>query len=480
MIGALRQLLRRPIVRHPIARPMTVVAVFFVLWAVALWAHHAAVYSFGLEASRPFFGNLAPLYARLHTAFELSRQSIPAAAGAWCVVAAMAALALRYARWPVWLLLPVAVGFAVTINALTASIDGAGAIERPFTRLRLEYFGDVRRVGDDPARFLADYAQRVEARQLSLHGGTHPPGGALVLWAVSRMFDPSATTAAWAAIALSALAIVPAYFLWSAVSDAESARAAVCLWLVTPSVVLFGATCMDGVFMLFPITAMALYEHATKSQRWWPVLACLGGIALAAGLMMTFAALVLGIIWATRFIVACVADRSSIRRLVVVNLVVLAASMGAIGAVQWLSGYDFIANVQASAKYDEQLMGTGAETAGRYIDVSTSNLAAFFIAAGLANLALATAAATGSLRPMRFNIRLVSYWIALVAIAFSTLFTLEVERVWLFLLPLFVLTAARGIMRLPSGRPRSIAVATAVLALYAQTFIIEKWFNTLW
>ena len=98
--------------------------------------------------------------------------------------------------------------------------------------------------------------------------------------------------------------------------------------------------------------------------------------------------------------------------------------------------------VWASIKKDEAGMGTGYETIGRYLSLSTANLLAFLIGVGAP---LTISWLYGTLKSIRgtWDLFPSSYLVTLVIMAFSTLYTMEVERIWIFMAPFIVIPAAK-------------------------------------
>jgi hypothetical protein len=484
--------------RRPWVRFAGGVAVFVALlaaWAGLIWQYHDTAVRNGWEVSKPQYRDLAPLYASLDPPTVRARQSETWTCVAWASVAlatAWVTVGLISRRSRLMPTLVAGVCLAAAINYATASLDGPGSITRPFERDGLEYFGDVPIVGGEPAAFLARYPKYVEGARigwrgrLSHHARTHPPGGVLTLWAVAGVFDPSVQTASYAAILISALGLVPATLLVREIAGRRAGEVAMALYLATPSLVLFGATCMDGVFAVPIVTALWLGERALRG-RWWAtaLIAIASGVALGAGMLMTFAAApCIGILWLSRVVF----EAAALRWRVLLRLLIAGplAALVAVALIAWLqraTGYDMVANLKGSLAVDERFMGTGTEP-GRYLDLSIANLLAFCIGVGGATLALATFSLGRSTwravrRRSTFDSAGWAHVVGIVAIAFSTMFTLEVERIWLFLIPSLLATAAIPIARLPRPQ-RAIATAACVLLLYAQTWTTELIAKTHW
>ena len=96
----------------------------------------------------------------------------------------------------------------------------------------------------------------------------------------------------------------------------------------------------------------------------------------------------------------------------------------------------------ASIKKDEAGMGTGYETVGRYLNLSIANLSAFLIGVGVPLTILWFNGTVKSIQLSR-DLFPFSYLVTLVIITFSTLYTMEVERIWIFMAPFIVIPAAK-------------------------------------
>ncbi|HVR70057.1 MAG TPA: glycosyltransferase family 39 protein [Vicinamibacteria bacterium] len=359
----------------------------------------------------------------------------------------------------------------------------APALVSAYTRDSLEYRGDVpavERAG--VVGFLRKYSERRLFARLSLHTRTHPPGGVLFQWAVSRLFGPGLWPAALATIAFAALTVPLVYLIAREGHGPAVARVAVALFLVTPNFVMFTATSMDGPFAVFPALATWLFLRALRAARARPATAALAGVAAAAACFMTYAALFLGPLLLVLGLLAVRAGWTSARR--------LAASLAWGGAGALLVyvllaglGYDAPAALRASMAHDQEMMDTGRETAWRHLAIGVANLAAFLIGIGLALGALSLRATAASI--LRFRARqadplALSAGLTVLAMAFSTLFTLEVERVWLFLVPLVAAAAARHLHALVEASGSLAVIRTAGALQCLQLFAFEALLRTGW
>ncbi len=417
---------------------------------------------------------IGPVYARYQPIdVAEQRQHIVRAVVAMLSGLTVCWLAFRIRSLPRLIALVSAVLSVASINCSVAAIRGGwDALDRPFARTQLEYLGDVPKVGDAPVAFAREYPTR--SRELSLHAATHPPGGVLVLWAGSKLFGDSPTAASSLAIALSSLAIVPAWWLAQLVGGRALARRVVPICAAAPALVLFGATSMDGVFTTAMLFALATGVWAVRRASTWSSLwrAPIAGACLWIAAFLTFtAALVPAVL-----MLATLVSRPRLTRYAA--LVLTGVSFITIqGVIQLITGYDFIATAQAAMRKDEWAMSTtGYRTQEEWLALSVNNLAAFAFAG--TGLALFGAAAAGipfaALRWRSYASRFaLAVWAVLLAAAFSTLFTLETERVWMSLVPLFAIAAATFV------RDR-VSLVLLIVLLAVQTILTEINCYTYW
>jgi hypothetical protein len=309
----------------------------------------------------------------------------------------------------------------VAVNASVARVRGDRALTEPFNRPGLEYFHDTRRVRDDPLAFVERYHQL--GPRLSHHAGTHPPGPVLFLWAIARVGGPSIETAAWAAIVAGAMVVFPAYALARTAMPRSRSLRLVGLLAAVPSIVLFGATSMDAVFLTLTTAALALGVRALKRPGFTSV--ALAGAGLWVACFFTFASVIVPIflIWLS------IVSRSRSRMLA--TLAIGAVFVGCQIVARWAIGYDMPAVVEQAVTRDLHGLGvTGFESAQMWIGLGLANVLAFLLGSGIALSGAYLAGAT-----QRGSRSLQRWWNALalttLTLGFSTLFTLETERVWL-------------------------------------------------
>jgi methylthioxylose transferase len=409
----------------------------------------------------------APVYANLRASHspEAAFHTLLAVATVAIAIAVAWQLAKRVRR--VWVVVIICCLLAFVVNVMVARIDkGHASIIEPFSRTRLEYFGDVPRVRDDPIQFIQDY-HRINPR-LSLHAGTHPPGAVVLLWCNSKLFGKSIEAASFAAIILGALCVVPAYGLVCAWLGNAIARRSLPMMLVTPSLVILGATSMDAVFLLFTLIAMwagAVALGPTTSGVSRLIRIVWAGIALFIATFFTFASIV-AVVW-----FVCVwLTRPNWRG--AINITSVGIVFVLVGLLAYAWGYDMPQVIAAALHRDHRAMGdSGASSMLLYFQWSVGNGLAFLFGTGLAiSAAMLTQIVSPHARVRRTAIAMV---LTLLALSSSTLFSFETERVWL---PLAVTMVACGASSLRHARIRFLIVVLCAV----QTLLTQYYLNTWW
>ncbi len=349
----------------------------------------------------------------------------------------------------------ISIGFFLVISISVAMIDGyrevAGrqlpAFLEPYTRTRYEYYSDVPKV--DQVGFLSfmrDYAKPELFSTLSGHAQTHPPGGILFLWVISKLFGYNLLAASLGAVVFTSLTVIPIYLLAKELYGESIGRYALALFLITPNFVMFTGTSMDGPFSLFPILSLYLFYRGIFSgqARFYGFLT---GISLGCGLLMTYSTVFIGLFFTVVMLLTLIVDRSRFRRTLTLLLIAGVTFIAFYLLMFLFAGFNLIEALQASIKKDRAALGTGYETIGRYFHLSVGNLFAFLIGIGIPMTTVWLRQVVQTIRNGQrgkpIDIYVIGYLISLLVIAFSTLFTMEVERVWIFMAPFIVIPVAK-------------------------------------
>ena len=357
-------------------------------------------------------------------------------------------------RLPAPAFLAGSIGLSAAVFVSLALTNGGfpAGLTWPLTRDE-DYAQDVARfrtLGEIGSTFTAKQAE------LSLHGKTHPPGPIVLAFVLDRIARGNLVVVALLMVVLGALTILPLHAFARDALGERAARRAVLLWATAPSILLYGATCMDMVFSLPVAVALWQAERAVASRRAAP--AILSGLALGIGLLMTFAA---GIAAAALALVA--ARRRTYRTIALVAAASLAVLLTARAA--W--GLDFWAAFRQAARLDAAEWP--AWTSPRYY--LWTRLMDVFDAMIMFGAAL-TATWASSLRT--------SAWGRAAAIASLLAFAAgafkigETGRILMFLLPAVVVPVAKLL------EDDDRAVALVALAGFAQALVFEAVLDTRW
>jgi hypothetical protein len=418
--------------------PILVVGLAAITIAVGLIARAAGV-NWGAPA-QPLFVNYRPLFS----AWELL-----AAAG--LAAALYAALRLRAAGLRP---LPFAAAlFALTLVArLALNLARHGPedwyhvfVVRATGEGRLEYLPALPALRGGVGDFLDRFDAIVPT--LPVHPSGHPPGMVLTLhW----LGIDSAEGAAALAIAVGALATPLLYALARDLFDEATARTAALLFVFVPTSLLYGATSADALFATLGLLAAVGLVSARRG------LVVAGAALLALASFYSYALLAVGA-WAVlvrwrRFGLGDAVRVAALCAVVLVGFFLLLLAT---------TGFDVVAAVRAT----EDAYREGIASIRPYAFWLFGSPAAFLFMLGAVAWFAARALAVREVTALALA--------AVIAIAVLAGFTkAETERIWLFLVPLACLAAARGL--------RSTPLAPVLVALALQAFAIQVLLDTRW
>lgn len=411
-------------------------------------------------------------------------------------------------------LITIAIVCFIAINISVALIDGYHEIPtetdteqilklyEPYTRSGQEYYADVPFIDElGLIDFLRDFSKPELFNEFSGHTRTHPPGGVVFLWFVSKIFGYNLVSTSLLSILFTALTVIPIYKLVERLYDKKVALYALLLFLITPNFVMFTTTSMDGPFSVFPILSLFLFYEARKRET-DPTIpisvfrpySLLTGISLALGMFMTYSTVVIGVF-------LCVIPLLERKRFVQYLKMLAFAATGFIGfyfILYVLTGFQPFEALWLSIKKDERGMGTGYESIDRYLHLSFANLFAFLIGVGIPITTVWLRQMVKSVKDWKQNSVLtgndnseerrswflrteesdtfnIGFLMTLLFFTFSTLFTMEVERIWIFMVPFFVIPVAKYL----TERPRSDFFWVSGM-LVLQLILMEVLLNTFW
>ena len=386
---------------------------------------------------------------------------------------------------PLPILLALMMGLKIAIDVSVSTINGF-FLPPPTQTGLAQYFADVPKfesVGD----ILRNYVSR--AKTLSIHSGTHPPGPVLVLWLATRVFSYHGMVKALLVVLTAPTVLILMYFLARQFYDDDRiAIYTLALYIVTPSFVLLTAICMDAFFAVFLVLSIYLFFYSLKRESM--LFAVLTGLSLGISMFLTFATTFLAIYFIALTVLVYFADRREFSK----RLRVLLISGGTFCVfyllMYWLAGYNFLACLRGAIEIDSKGSvlhsgcGTGYENLSRYLFISGVNLFAFFSGIGLPTITLWFREAGSTIRnafsKKPFPDFLLAYVIVLVLVAFSTLYTTETERIWMFMAPFVLIPAAANLKKYMDEKQREWMLYLVIAMLFIQTLAFEIFLNTLW
>ena len=426
------------------------IACFFLLYHkfLAYWMRTASV---SLGAVK-FHRHVVPLYAQPQT--DLSIWIFPALVILTAFLLLCYKLFLQRSLPSTWLLL-ISIGFFLATSISVAMIDGYREVNgqhlpaflEPYTRTRYEYYSDVPKVDQvGLLSFMRDYVKPELFSTLSGHAQTHPPGGILFLWVISKLFGYNLLAASLGSVVFTSLTVIPIYLLAKELYGESIGRYTLALFLITPNFVMFTGTSMDGPFSLFPILSLYLFYKgifSDQARRY----GFLTGISLGCGMLMTYSTVFIGLFFNVVLLLTLIVDRKGFRRILTLLLIAGVTSIVFYLLIFLGTGFNLLEALQASIRKDRAALGTGYETIGLYFHLSVGNLFAFLIGVGIPMTTVWGRQVVRTIREARrgkpINIYIIGYLISLLVIAFSALFTMEVERVWIFMVPFILIPVAQ-------------------------------------
>jgi Dolichyl-phosphate-mannose-protein mannosyltransferase len=273
---------------------------------------------------------------------------------------------------------------------------------------------------------------------------------------------------------------VPFFLLVRRLAGRQIATVAMALYVVTPSLVIYGATSMDGVTLMALLWTMYLLVRAIDEPGIG--IGLIAGASIAVSVMMSYVVVCVGALAALYAMQEIMANRGKAWRVIACTGFAILVAAGALMMLYAATGFDLVKSFEASRFYDHYIMRTFTISFSRYIDISFSNLFGFLIGIGFPIVILwgKQTALSVKFRPYwtaadRFN---AVGFICVLVFSFARLFTHETERIWLFLIPPALLGAAAWIVR-NDGRSQRLR-EWAMGLMFVQTWLFQLLLLTLW
>jgi hypothetical protein len=323
---------------------------------------------------------------------------------------------------------------------------------RPFISVERhqEYPTTIRLYGAHPLGFVGRFAQLVP--HLAVHPAGHPPGPTLIAITLVRVGLPGAWPLALLLIVVGMLSAPLTYLAAIGLgSNEREARVAALVWVFAPASMIESVTSMDAVFCTLGIGTVVLL---VRGRRW------VGGVGVWACSFMSYS-LPAAPLWA----IAVIWRRRSLRSALILALASAVVVIGIDLALRIWLGFDPIAAFQATR--ERYLHGPGTLAGSRPLSFwLLGDIAAFLAGLGLP-LILAYGRVLVDRRPEAWALLVI-----LVAGAASGYSKGEVERIWLFMVPLAAVATA------PVVSHWRLRWVLGLLA--AQAVLVEWAFSTVW
>jgi hypothetical protein len=346
----------------------------------------------------------------------------------------------------------------LAVNALR---EGPAAWFATFER-GTEYPAGVDQVGAIP-EFLRAFPDRIG--DLPFHATGHP-AGAMVLYKLLDEVWPGVVGATLLTVALGCLGAFVVAGLAADELGERGARLALVCWALSPQVLLYTTTSADAVFAVVLAGAVLCADRGLRRRSSaWTVA---GGVCLWVGSMLTYAAVLV-----LPFLLVRAAGLLREARGWVLRWAALSAGtvLGLAGVLWLATGYDVIAAV--GAVHDAYANASGSAKRP-YLLWALGNPVAFGGMLGIPLLAAVVAKVASAVRERAWTSFPLAALAGLAAAATWGFSRGEVERIFLFLAPLFVIVAAGQLERW------RVPVTVVAALLVAQTLIVEVLFFTVW
>jgi methylthioxylose transferase len=353
-------------------------------------------------------------------------------------------------------------GLLLLLALAVAALDGGPGAWRAPLAFTGEYPQGVGQVGDLPS-FLGQFPERLTS--LPSHAAGHP-AGAMVLYALLDRVWPGLDGAALLTVVIGCLGVLPVAALAGDELGEDGRRWALALWVLCPMTVLYTATSADAVFAV-ALAGAALAAHRGLMRRSW-AWTITGGLLLWVGSMLTYAAALVVVFLLVR---AAGRLRSEPGWVLGWAAATTGTVLGLAGLLWLATGYDPVAAVRATHAVYQAAPGS----AGRpYLPWLVGDPIAFGAMLGIPLFAALLTRAVVVVRERAwtgFDAAMLACLLAASSWGFSRG---EVERIFLFLVPLALVPVVR---QLRAWRARLPAVAAL---LVAQTLAVQLLFYTRW
>lgn len=347
-------------------------------------------------------------------------------------------------------------------------------------RTSLEYYGDVQKV-DNLHNFLKNYNSMYDS--LSLHSRSHPPGPILLLWGVSKVFGQGVLKAALGVIIMGALSILPIYLLAKDLYGKEAAVIALSLYILSPDIILFTATCMNIIFALFSNLSVYFFFKSFSKDR--ILYSLLFGLSYALNLFMGFDTVILAIFF---MLVSLYYLKTRNENTKIFSSLVSAALSFAVFylIIYLLTDYSIFGTLKNVSQHTSRFyMEESGNYNQSYIFWRFGNIIAFSLFVGVPTASLYLKElyqlTKNIFQRMNTDIYMLAFIVTFLFIDLALMFFMgEVERLWLFLIPFLVIPAAKNLWNHCQSTKSSVLLHLTLTLLFMQSLLLELVLYTYW
>ena len=356
------------------------------------------------------------------------------------------------------------------------------AISHPFLSTPYEYYADLPKI-KGLRSFIRDYVSMMP--NLSHHANTHPPGGDVFLYIVERTFGKGVLRASLISILVTNLSLIPFYLTAKLFLDRLLSRLAVMLWILTPNIAIYSATCMDGVFMFFLLWPFYFFFKFLIQNKNMVLLAVVNGIALSIAMFMTFSATYQGLFFIIMTGTLLYKKQQNWKR--VLSFIIISGltfcTIYVLGF--YLTGYNILDCLDRARDKDMMSYGSPLREWRIYLLSRTSNFAGFFLFSGFATswlwfkyLFKKEGAKGNGNKMLRYCIY--AFIITLLEMNLGGLYFFETGRVWIFLVLFMILPVTELLNHFTKTGPQYHFDIQLLSLTFIQTFLFELIFYTTW
>ena len=356
------------------------------------------------------------------------------------------------------------------------------AISHPFLSTPYEYYADLPKI-KGLRSFIRDYVSMMP--NLSHHANTHPPGGDVFLYIVERTFGKGVIRASLISILVTNLSLIPFYLTAKLFLDRLLSRLAVMLWILTPNIAIYSATCMDGVFMFFLLWPFYFFFKFLIQNKNMVLLAVVNGIALSIAMFMTFSATYQGLFFIIMAGTLLYKKQQNWKR--VLSFIIISGltfcTIYVLGF--YLTGYNILDCLDRARDKDMMSYGSPLREWRIYLLSRTSNFAGFFLFSGFATswlwfkyLFKKEGAKGNGNKMLRYCIY--AFIITLLEMNLGGLYFFETGRVWIFLVLFMILPVTELLNHFTKTGPQYHFDIQLLSLTFIQTFLFEIIFYTTW